>query len=276
MNRHSDFVNFIKNDIPFSFSKYGDGEYKCITFDHINKYNCDFDNYTNKLSEDLKKSFIYMVNEAPNAYIGWWDFNTKMMKMYENLVYDPNIIKKTDYETFIFVHLFSIKNNFNENERKIELYKAIKNSKRKKIIICNELLIKSKLLLNIDDNIIIPFNNWYDTQFNDVLKKIKDIINDNYKNYMILTCCGMSAKVLIYELTKLSTKGIYIDLGSSIDFICTKKDSRGWNYDYNYIYSLFEEIIDDKEEWNDKKYDYIYEKAQNTIGIHGYTMLSII
>ena len=76
----------------------------------------------------------------------------------------------------------------------------------------------------------------------------------------------MSAKVLICELYKIFPKGIYLDFGSAIDLICCKKDSRGVEYDYNYIHEFLNELL--PEEWDNEKYNFIYEKAKKNIGIH--------
>jgi len=81
-----------------------------------------------------------------------------------------------------------------------------------------------------------------------------------------MTSCGMSAKVLIAELSKRFPKGLYFDIGSGLDKICTKKDSRGVYKDYNELVDLFKDII--PEDWNDPKYDYIYNESSPKLGIH--------
>jgi hypothetical protein len=79
----------------------------------------------------------------------------------------------------------------------------------------------------------------------------------------------MSAKVLLCELRKIYSQGIYLDFGSALDFICTKKDSRGWSslykdYTYNFLEKLLSEIIPDN--WNDTIYDTIYDEARYNLG----------
>ena len=76
----------------------------------------------------------------------------------------------------------------------------------------------------------------------------------------------MSSKVLITELRKSFKNGIYLDFGSAIDFICTKRDSRGREYNYEYIENLLSEILPNN--WNDKSFEYIYNDARNQLGIH--------
>jgi hypothetical protein len=243
----------IKNVIPVSFSKYGDGEYQCAIGGYLK--NCDNDRYTHKLSSSLKESFKYMVENAENAYIGKWTDDDKTTKYWSSLVNKP--VKWAKYHTIIF-------DETNDNE-KVELYKAIHSSKIKKIIICNKLLIKSTRLLNIDYMINIPFNNWFDTYFTNVLDTIKNLIH-NDEPHIIITCCGMSSKVLICELTKLYKNGIYLDFGSGLDKICTKRETRGFPFSYEYLTNLLKDILPDN--WNDSKYDTIYEQAKLYTGLH--------
>ena len=274
----------VNNNIPVSFSKYGDGEFFCAfgAFDYNNnkKENCDNDSYTLKLSESLKHSFKYMVETANNAYIGLWH-NYEYKSKWDSLITKP--VKWADYYTIIFhKHIVTDivnnnddnnnndndnndNNNDDNNNDKVLLYKSIKKSKLKKIIICNQLLEKSKILLDIDYIVNVPINNWFDTNFESILENVKQIIKDD-GNHIVITCCGMSAKVLICELTKTFPKGIYLDFGSALDLICTKKDSRGYTYSYDYTKNLLKDII--PEDWDNNKYNSIYNNANKKLGLH--------
>jgi len=242
----------VTNHKPVSFSKYGDGEFSCIFYPYGR--NCDNDPYTNNLSTKLKESFKYMVDESENAYIGLWH-NSENITQFERLVCKE--IKWAKYHSIIF-------DKTNDSD-KVELYKAIKNSKVKKIIICNELLTKSKDLFNADTVIFVNFNNWFDSMFENIVQQIKNTIQENEK-HIIITCCGMGAKVLIYEFTKYFKNGIYLDFGSALDFLCTKKDSRGFSFNYDYLTNLLEDIL--PEDWNHNRYNYVYEEAKTKLGIH--------
>ncbi len=242
----------VNENIPVSFLKFGDGEYNCA-FNGFGR-NCDNDLYTNKLSNSLKESFKNMVENYDNTYIGMWH-NVENTKRWELLVN-----KKVNWVNY---HTLIIDKQYTEN--KVALYKAIKISKSKKIIVCNSLLIKSKYLFDADFIINVPLNSWFDTHFENILEQVTKII-DNDENHIVITCCGMSAKVLISELKKKFSNGIYLDFGSALDLICTKKDSRGREYDYTYIQNLFADILPNN--WNDPKFDYIYNEANNKLGIH--------
>jgi hypothetical protein len=249
---------------PVAFSKFGDGEYLCA----IGKKDCnsDMDIYTEKLREKLQESFRYMVCNHPNAYIGKW--HTKYVTDYwESLTPKNTTIKWANYHSII---LDLIHENSTDEERqffqqKIILWKTVKQSNLKKIIVCNPLLEKSALLLYIDYILPVPFQNWFDNYFEKVLDTLKQTIDPN-EQHIIITCCGMSAKVLIYELSKLYPNNIFLDFGSALDLICTKRNSRG-TVKYEDVISVPEisELIPDN--WNDPKYDYIYEEAKRQMGI---------
>jgi hypothetical protein len=252
MNKIDYFIECINNNIPVSFLKYGDSEYICA-----NKYNnnitvnmnCDNDLYTIKLSNAIKESFKFMVENASNLFISNW-YNNKQIKNYWTSLTNKQI-NWADYNTFIFESHEIIDPSYNDIFiKKIDLYKTIKNCKQKKIMICNYLLIKNKILLNIDNVVIVPINNWFDNKFNDILKEIINLINTN-EQYIIMTSCGMSAKVIIAELYKLFPNFIYFDIGSGLDYICTKINSRKNEYTYTDIYKKFLENNFIPQNWND-------------------------
>lgn len=252
----------VKHYIPTSFSKYGDGEYNCVQ--SIDEYNCDNDNYTQKLKDGLIRSFKCMVEEMDTDYsfIGLWPDITKQL-FWESLVKTP--IRWTDYHSIIF-HNDDFLENRTILDSKIELYKNIKKSSAKKIIICNKLLVKAVSLLNISHTIQIPFDNWFDKYFETVLEATSQLIETD-GNHIIITCCGMGAKVLICELKKRFPKGVYLDFGSALDLLCTKTDSRGTasKYDYHDLLAAFRDIL--PPDWQDEKYNPIYAEAATKLSI---------
>lgn len=246
----------ILNKIPILFVKYGDGEYNCAK--GLHGHNCDNDEYTNKLSNLLKKSFIYISN-IPNSYIGLWHSNNNT-KFWESLV--ANNINWAVYHTVIIDSIHD--DNF---KRKLNLYYIIQKSTLKKYIICNPLLIKSKLLFNATKLIHVPFQNWFDKYFDNLIKFVCQEIGDD-EQPIVITCCGMGAKVVIAELHKKFPRGIFLDFGSAIDFICTKRDSRGYanSYTYEELHNLLSHILPD--DWHDPQYEPLYLEAKQKMGIH--------
>ena len=263
----------IKNQTPLSFMKFGDGEFMCAIKDYennpqynelicedfnYNNYNCDKDLYNENKKKKLIECFQFMVDNTNNCFIGLWcDENNKYY--WQSLVKNEIIFVK--YNT-----LYILDNEYIND--KIDLYKTIKYSKMKKIYICNPLLIKAKILLDIDHMIYISYNNWFETQLNKVIENIKNIISNSEINdkFIIMTSGGITSKILIYELIKLFPNNIYLDFGSAIDKICTKKTTRGWEPSYEKLMELLQEII--PSDWNNSEYDYIYDEANKKLGIH--------
>ena len=245
----TEFITYIEEGIPFSFSKFGDGEYMCVS--NYPGSNCDGDTYTQELRRDLEKAFVKTVEQG--GFIGLW-WHDYIRKFWESKVENPNRIKWVDYHSVIID---------NKVDDKILFYKTIKKSKYKKIYIHNYLLIKSKLLLDIDEEVIIDIRNWY---------KYKDKIKEEIKSKMpvgekciIMTSMGMGAKVIISELKEEYPDNTYIDIGSALDLICTKRDSRG-KCEYERHKEYFKELISD--DWEDSKYNYIYDESNRKLGIH--------
>jgi hypothetical protein len=292
-------TNHIQEKKPILFLKFGDGEYLCASKHNRNgdDANCDADTYTDKLSDKIVESFKYVVendnlnrrkfetlisssvvttlkdeNETPsgvsfeiskglNTYIGkWW--NNDIALYWNSILSEGHKIKWADYHTIIIS-----KSDFNDGviQKKIALYKAIQDTDLKKYIICNPLLVKSKILLNADEIFHVPFQNWFDTQFDNLVSLLCEKIGDNPQP-IIITSCGMSAKVLIAEMSKKYPQGIFLDFGSAMDIICTKRDSRGFLYSYETLYEVFKPIL--PENWHDPSFDYIYDNARRYMGLH--------
>ena len=245
-------IECIENSKPVSFLKFGDGEFNCMS--RHNGSNCDGDIYTYKLSNGLIASFKFIVENTNNSYIGAW--HTDNIKCYyESLVNKP--INWCKYHTIIF--------DKNNDILKAKLYKAIKHSTRKKIILCNKHLIKSEKLLNLDHMVFVPLNNWFDSNFENILNQISNLITED-NNHILITCAGMGSKVLIAELVKKFPNGIYLDFGSALDTICTKHDTRGFKYGYEYFITMLKDCLPD--DWENDRYDVIYESAKKNLGQH--------
>lgn len=253
----------IQNKRPISFSKYGDGEYFCaFNVQGVGNHNCDNDSYTEDKGNRLLSSFKYMVENTDNAYIGMWH-NPEQIPHWCKLIDNSDLIKWTEYHTFIIDH-----NDFTMVqilEDKIRMYKSIQDSSLTKVIVCNPLLLKAQHFLKIDHMINVPLNNWFDTQFDNLLEEIKTKIGGDTQP-LVITCCGMGAKVLICELTKIYPNGIFLDFGSALDFICTRRDSRGRGYSYEELCSKMSSIL--PNDWHNEKYNFIYEQARYNLGIH--------
>lgn len=245
--------DLIKNNKPFIFVKFGDGEF--LAANGYYGANCDNDPYTPKLRNGIIESIKYY-SLLNNTYCGMW-YSSNVSSYFNTLASDK--INWIDYHTCI------MDNNSFENNLKLELFKAIKTSQRKKILVGNELLVKATYLLNIDEHVVVPYRDWVEKDFDYIVDKISKYFENDH-NPMILTCAGMGSKILIMELHKRFPNGIFIDIGSGLDYLCTKKCSRGNTFSYEKLEQYFEEIL--PENWNDPIFNNIYELAKNNIGIH--------
>ena len=241
----------IRSGTPVSFSKYGDGEYACAKL--FNGHNCDADFYTQKKQIALIESFKYMAETAPNAYMSYW--TEEISSYWKSLT--KTQVRWGKLHTLIF--------DDDHVEEKIELYKTIKQSPLKKIYICNPLMAKAQPLLDIDLMVYIPLNNWFDNSFEELMQTLNTVISAD-EQYIIMCSAGMGAKVVICELSKLFPNNIYLDIGSALDTICTKRVTRDHNRTYEKVLYYLKDIL--PSDWNDTKYDYIYDEAKNKMGLH--------
>lgn len=233
------------------FVKFGDGEYNAMI--GTNGSNCDNDPYENKRHR-LRESIEYF-SHLDNAYVGKW-CTDEVSNYLDSIV--------TGHINWMNYHVFIMDEGSFSTNLKLELYRAIKDCKRKKILVANELMVKARYLLNVDEHIVVPYQNWVQ-EFDHFRNLIENLVV-NGKEIMILFCAGMGSKFMIMELHKKFPHGIYIDLGSALDFLCTRKCSRGYTYTYDILEEYFQPLL--PINWNDPKFDPIYEMAKIKIGFH--------
>jgi hypothetical protein len=249
----------IENKTPVCYSKYGDGEYICANYDTMpdaGNVNCDNDQYTVKKQKGIIESFKYVVNNLDNSYIGAWE-TENVTNYWKTLVEDESKIKWANYHTFI---IGDEDFGTDQIEKKVALYKAIQDSDLKKVMICNPFLVKAKELFKVDSMVHVPLNNWFDEHYDAVIKRIQFELKD-VEQPIILTACGMGAKILIADLAKIYPTGIFLDIGSATDYICTTCDTRGRKYNYEDLCRIFKDIL--PENWNDSTYHHLHETAKS-------------
>lgn len=249
-------IDYIKNDKQIIFLKYGDGEVECMKVTDENNnmisygQNCDNDKYFPELSYELKEAFIYFVNyhTYQNVHIGKWhsrnesDYLSKYYYEYQNKKnYVNKIIPYTNYH-LVMNDKINLQNN--------SIYQFVKSIKYKensiKIVVSN---IQNQLLKDLFSShyfVETPSSSLY-LKIEDIEKSIKNII-EKYSNQKIilLTSCGLSAKVLIYRLLKIyDTQLSAIDLGSSFDLLCKKRITRTYQNEYSYetIYNYYHKLL---------------------------------
>jgi len=206
------FSDMIKQEKPFYFEKWGDGEYHCIKQNLEPQYqNCDGDDYTNKMGADLLVALDEIEQDSINHYCGQWPYHKEMIDFYNK--YEFNFV---NFHRFMFYD--------GDYDEKIEIFRSIKRSKLKKIYVCNESLVKKlRPLLRVDEFLIIPKNNWYDQRAEEVLRRLKNMMD---RKSIVMFSCGSADHILINKLKQWNRDNILISIGSGLDWYATGKKTR--------------------------------------------------
>jgi hypothetical protein len=222
-----DIVKFIQENTPFMFAKFGDGEYYAAIGEHGG--NCDGTPYTKRLGEGINESFKYLT-QFSNVYIGKWADFDKPSTYFQSLT--PNTVNWENYNILIS----RSRNEF--LNRALPYFKAIRNANQQKIYICNEYMVEiSRSVLTIDDFVVVDPVNWFEQNYSEILTTFIKTVKDP-NNLMVLTSCGMGAKVLIADIHKLFPNAIFLDVGSSLDLVCSNRRTR----DYHVL--NFQDVLD--------------------------------
>ena len=273
-----DITNYLTECVtvrrPVVFLKYGDGEY-CASM-RFEGCNCDQDQYTDRLSQGLIDSFRYMVERTTNAYLGLWP-DPVHQSYWESLT--PRWVNSANYHTIIM--------DGHATQGKVNLLQAIRDSPLNKIMICNPLMVKAQSLLRLTHLYHVPFNNWVDVMLPSVIQGVTQLIQGVSQPTLelnqlisatacvtatrpapaiIITAAGMGSKLLVAELHRRFPECLYLDFGSALDQLCTKKTSRGW--EPNYEQQLFDCRHLIPADWDHPRYEYIYREAQSKVGLH--------
>ena len=192
----------IRNDEPFAFSRWGDGEWAAI-LGHKG-HNCDGHEYFNDLGEALREVLDERQNTSlENYYLGMQGLAVR--RYGEEIRTKYNI----DWCDADIIHRASIKG---------KLDKFFEVLKDRRIILVGPKYLKDIKVIEFDEFIEIPEKNCW-LEFEKIRKEIGELI---YKLYLgdsnvpiILFCASMMANVLIDELIYPSF--IFIDIGSVFD-----------------------------------------------------------
>lgn len=230
MNSTQDLTSYIKNSVPCIFVKYGDGEFNAANY--RDGSNCDGTNYTRVLGDAIRESFVYLSSQ-PNAMIGAWHDTTNRV-FWESL--GNSAVNWVDYHTLL------LDVNEEMNPDKLELYRAIKESGRKKIYVANPRMVRANAVFALDSFISIDFSNWFDADYEDILREVCSEVTDD-SNTLVLTSAGMGAKKLISDLHQMYPRAIFIDVGSGFDTLCRKWVSRTCSPSYEQVCEYLRPIL---------------------------------
>lgn len=234
----NDFTKRIEDGENFSFTKFGDGEVSCMR--RWFGKNCDGDNYHRQLGRSLKEAFTYLAARK-DVYIGRWH-DSKLVDYLEKMA------NKKGIDDINWVHYHFVMNaspvggaeDFNSftDDKMLNFVKAIKNSKRKKIIFTNGDNKKLGDLFSADTFIETKKNNW-SYEFEDYYKKVSA---ESCDGAILIIAAGLSSKVLIAKLLQ-NFKMTCIDIGSGFDLLATGKHSRPWAHSYQDELNYYKDIL---------------------------------
>jgi hypothetical protein len=221
----------IRNNEQVIFVKYGDGEINCMFAQEGT--NCDGDPYTKDLGNGLINSLALYCHHK-NSYIGKWHG----IEGFQKLAYLMNILTLPNPQ-FVDYHLVYNDEKVFFNKNLYNFVKVIQESNQKKIIISNNNNIRLKKVFNTENFITVASKNWF-INYQSLLEFMKNEITDNC---ILLTAAGMGSKVLIADLLQTNPTISAIDIGSSFDYLCQKKNTRDRTHTYEDIYNYYKELL---------------------------------
>ena len=194
--------NLLKSRIPFSFSKYADGEYAIL----INKGITNCDNWTfnpeidSIYRQELLDSFRF--NDS-NYYVGiscpCCVNNNDVQWMRNNVNVDDSHLT--------WANLFVNGNYGNFKSLFIPEF-----SNHQIVLIANKYAAVDNLSFKIEEHIPIG-----DTAWRENFNLVDELPRKEYKNKVFLFCAGPLGNMLAAKMWKYNKNNIYIDIGSTLN-----------------------------------------------------------
>ena len=240
------WIHKINTSNNFAFIKFGDGEFFCMM--GANGSNCDQHPYTLDLQKKLINAWNYYCdNKQHDVYIAEWADQPGSFGMPQNILPQKNI----NNPVFVFYKQITENKNLNfklvnfeillQNtltQQKYNFYKAIKNSKRKKIFIGPERLFPVQKFLNVDIHIQVPLINTF-SKYNEILLHCKQASTENA---IYIFSSGMPTKALIFELLKEIKNITCLDVGSGFDALFVGGTREG-QLDKTIVTSFYKDLL---------------------------------
>lgn len=186
-------IDKLKVNENFAFSRWGDGEWKCILGYKGN--NCDGHIYYPSLSKRLSE----VIDSHPKYIMGMQPLSVRVM--WDNISNKANSIEWVNADALHYASINGVLNKFTD---------AIKN--RNIILVCGSYM-KGINIFKPNDICLIDSVNCY-LNYDATLREVKGKIKDNS---VVLFCASMMSNVLIDDLFNLNNKCTYIDAGSVFD-----------------------------------------------------------
>lgn len=204
-------LNRLKENKPFSLSRYGDGEFSIIIgqpINILNKANGEFKYVPNsddeKYRENLIKSFKY---QHKNYYVG---IGCPCCIGVDNFNRMRDESEQPE-DQLTWANIFVNNNYLNFQENFIpEL------GNHKTVLIANKKAKLDKLPFKPAKQFFVGSNAWKDDYT--LIERIKNYIHqEKIRNYVFLIAAGPLANILVYQLHMFEKNNIYLDIGSTLD-----------------------------------------------------------
>jgi hypothetical protein len=204
----NNLTEFIIKKVPFTYTKFGDGEIICIlkTFKQ-GESNCDYQYYSDNLSDRLIQSLHFFSNKN-NVYIGEWNYGDTHHYGFSDFV-RKNELKLNFAPYSLLLHIETHEILCTPLSELRSFYDALK-SQKNKVYVCPTKLNGAKDFLDCDI-INIKENDAFSEY-----ERIKDeLLKSDYDLYMYSG--GLMSKVLIADLMQAKPNSTHIDIGSGLD-----------------------------------------------------------
>lgn len=185
-------VEYIGNNIPFSYSRFGDGEWAALL--QKGSQNCDGHKYFKDLGIRLKS----ILESQPSYYIG---LQTLAKNQNQGNKEFDRLVAKNEWSTNELIHRASIKGGID---------RMIKACEGKRVILVGNRHLE-RLNFYTHHVQILDKNCWL--QYTEINAKLLELLNK--KNTVVLYCASMMTNVLIDDFAHLPI--IQIDCGSALD-----------------------------------------------------------
>lgn len=189
------FAHTIQYGGNFSFIKAGDGEFQCMN--GFEGENCDNHPYSKELGNELREAYEYF-EDAPRVLVSQFPYIEPFLQGYTH---------QGLFEMLLFM-------DHNDTHEFVEMWRTIRNTKRKKHFIGNKTVAMEIFdKLNIDSIIEVPEKNAYAAglPIDQIMKLVK-------ANDIVLISAGFVGKVLAHFIHKaFEGKITILDTGSAFD-----------------------------------------------------------
>lgn len=201
MDRDFIIINlFLKKKKPFSFSRFGDGEWNAV-FDKKG-HNCDKHPYYPDMNEALRRVLKTYKNQ-PNYFLALQRYSRKRR---------GNDIRKFLGKRKIRWHNADCMHDASHAGDMQEFFKALKT--RIVVLVGPGYLEKFKPK---DFFIQVPDKNCW-LEKDRIVKEVEEVLEDAYNNMVVLFAASMAANVMVDELyKKYGNRHTFIDVGSVLD-----------------------------------------------------------